>query len=76
MLFGYPLLHSLIYVLYISGGRVDTETSLASVECYDPAVDMWEEVAPLSTPRRAAAVCAHSGKLYAMGGSGIMVKVI
>ena len=52
------------------GGRVDEDVSLAEVERYNPAVDQWETVAPLSQPRRSVALAAHGGRLYAVGGSG------
>lgn len=53
-----------------TGGRVDDKTSLADVERYDPFKDEWEEVAPLTDPRRCVAVTTHNELLYAMGGSG------
>lgn len=56
--------------LYAVGGRVDQDISLAEVERYNPAVDRWEGVAPISAPRRSVALAAHNGRLYAMGGSG------
>ena len=60
--------HTLVFV---SGGRVAKEESLSSVERYDPSRDRWDEVAPLSRPRRCVAVASHGGRLYAVGGSGI-----
>ena len=61
---------------YFPGGRVDKDRSLASVERYNPAADTWEEMAPISTPRRSVAVCAHNGRLYAMGGSGRILPLV
>ena len=49
---------------------MDQNESLSSVERYNPALDSWEEVAPLSAPRRSVAVAALNGRLYAVGGSG------
>ena len=46
------------------------DACLASVEKYDPSRDVWEEVAPLSAPRRCAAVACLAGRIYAVGGSG------
>ncbi len=57
-------------MVVIAGGRVDRDNSLAEVECYNPAVDEWQMVAPISAPRRSVAVTSHSGRLFAMGGSG------
>ncbi len=64
----FTLYQELIEVFYSQGGRVDQDVSLAEVERYNPAVDSWETVASLSTPRRSVAVAAHNGRLYAMGG--------
>ena len=55
-----------------SGGRVSKDESLSSVERYDPSRDRWDEVAPLSSPRRCVAVGCLSGRLYAVGGSGML----
>ncbi|KAI8490135.1 hypothetical protein Bbelb_322050 [Branchiostoma belcheri] len=52
------------------GGRVTNQESLSDVERYNPQVDQWEDVAPISTPRRQVAVATHNRRLYAMGGSG------
>lgn len=56
-----------------AGGRVDQDISLATVERYNPAIDEWETVSPLSTARRSIAVAGHNGRLYAMGGSGLQM---
>ena len=56
--------------LYAVGGRVDQDISLAEVERYNPAIDRWENVSPISVARRSVALAAHNGRLYAMGGSG------
>lgn len=49
---------------------MDKSESLSSVERYNPSKDEWEEVAPISAPKRSVAVAAMHGKLYAIGGSG------
>ena len=59
-----------LFCVVFLGGRVDERRSLAAVERYNPAVDEWEEVAPLSGPRRSVSVAAQNGRLYAIGGSG------
>ncbi|KAK3085378.1 hypothetical protein FSP39_002454 [Pinctada imbricata] len=56
--------------IYAVGGRVDRNESLASVERYSPQWDMWEELTPLSSPKRCVAVAALNGKIFAVGGSG------
>ena len=46
----------------------DYDEHLRSVERYDPALDAWEAVAPLTLARVGAGVAALDGKLYAVGG--------
>lgn len=59
--------------LYVVGGRspgirAGDQTSLASVEVYDPATDAWTAGVPLPTARGSLAVATLGGRLYAMGG--------
>jgi len=54
--------------LYAVGGSDHDGASLSLVEWYDPALDAWEEVAPMSTARDEVAVAVLDGKLYAVGG--------
>jgi N-acetylneuraminic acid mutarotase len=45
-------------------------TSLASVECYDPATNTWTERAPMPQPRQGmAAALAADGRIYVVGGA-------
>ena len=53
--FGACVLNGCVYVF--GGGDID-DTSLYSVERYDPASDVWSEVASMSTRRR----CARGGQ--------------
>ena len=46
----------------------DYDEHLRSVERYDPALDAWEAVSPLTLARVGAGVAALDGKLYAVGG--------
>ena len=41
---------------------------LSSVERYDPALNVWEAVAPMASDRSRHAVAVLDGKLYAVGG--------
>jgi len=50
--------------IYVIGGW----PNLKRVECYDPATDMWSEVAPMSVGRQGAGVAASGGYLYVAGG--------
>merc|ERR1719167_2064808 len=41
----------------------------ASVECFDPTLDLWQDVPPMAHPRAWPAVAAPlGGRLYACGG--------
>ena len=44
-------------------------STLRSVERYDPAMNVWEEVGPMGTERTDHAVSVVDGKLYAVGGT-------
>ena len=52
--------------LYAVGGY--NGDYFSSVERYDPALDAWEAVAPLTLARFGAGAAALEGKLYAVGG--------
>ena len=52
--------------LYAVGGY--NNGVLSSVERYDPALDVWEVVAPMAEARYKLAVAVLDGKLYAVGG--------
>lgn len=59
--------------LYLVGGGVGTDgagslTIPAALTVYDPASDSWSELAPIPDPVHHAAMVAHAGKLYVMGG--------
>lgn len=59
--------------LYVVGGRspgirASDQTSLASVEVYDPVAGTWAAGPALPTARGSLAVAALGGRLYAMGG--------
>ena len=53
--------------IYVVGGY-DGNSSLNSVECFDPDTNQWKFVASMSTMRSATGVTALNGKLYAAGG--------
>ncbi|XP_072811943.1 kelch-like protein 4 isoform X2 [Vicugna pacos] len=59
--------------LYVVGGHDAPASNHCSrlsdcVERYDPKIDSWSTVAPLSVPRDAVAVCPLGDKLYVVGG--------
>lgn len=53
--------------LYSVGGY-DGESRLSTVECYDPELDLWSVVSPMTTKRSALAVAAVGEELYVIGG--------
>src|SRR3989475_1180668 len=61
-------------IIYALGGTVGSvgfpgTEELTTVEAYDPAVDAWTAVAPLSTPRGAlGAAVGHAGTIFVIGG--------
>jgi N-acetylneuraminic acid mutarotase len=61
--FGTAVLNDKIYVM---GGFSDS--TLALVEEYDPAIDSWTRKADMLSPRREVIVAAVNDKIYAIGG--------
>lgn len=53
--------------LYACGGY-DGSTFLRSVEVFDPRVNKWSLIAPMSVTRSRVALAANAGKLWAVGG--------
>lgn len=60
--------------IYVIGGRSVVgsypDTTLVTVEVYDPATDTWAVAAPLPDPLSSMAVAAMGGRIYALGGMG------
>lgn len=58
--------------LYVIGGYSQSGLSVwkpvTTAYAYDPATDIWAELAPMPTARGALSVTEHDGKLYAIGG--------
>ena len=54
--------------LYAVGGRDGTNTTLSSVERFDPSTGAWSAVADMNTARYGHGVTVVDGKLYAGGG--------
>ena len=53
--------------LYAVGGN-DGTRALSSVECYDPATNVWSVVASMTTAREGPGVAIPGGFFYAVGG--------
>lgn len=51
------------------GGRIAEDKAIDVVECYNPAVNKWSYLKPISSPRRHVAIASMNGFLYAVGGS-------
>jgi len=54
--------------LYAVGGMDNTNTTLSSVECFDPSMGQWSAVAAMSTARAGHDVAVVDNKLCAVGG--------
>ncbi|XP_068726664.1 actin-binding protein IPP-like [Montipora capricornis] len=54
-------------LIYAVGGENDS-LIYDTVECYDPALNMWSLVAPLTAPRVACGVCVIDGFMFVLGG--------
>ena len=61
-------LESLGQYLYVIGGVSDDETTLSSVEIYDPEADSWLEAGNLNVPRYDCISVTLNGHLYVIGG--------
>ena len=59
-------------MLYVIGGRnnsPDGNVDSNSVDCYDPAVNLWRKCANMSVARNRVSAACIDGLLYAVGGS-------
>ena len=56
--------------VFAIGGEVDKfgDTSIATVEMYDPKTDTWERKADMPTARAGMSTLVVDGKIYAIGG--------
>ena len=54
--------------LYAMGGANTNGDTLSSAELFDPQMQTWTPIAPMSTERQYVMVAAVQGKLYAAGG--------
>lgn len=54
--------------IYLIGGYSESNDVLASVDIYDPVLDVWSSGSPMSVPRYNVSVSAADGKIYAVGG--------
>jgi hypothetical protein len=55
-------------MLYASGGFDSNGARLASVECYDPTVDIWSAVPALPRDRSGHCACTVADAMYVLGG--------
>ena len=55
-------------LLYVIGGLDKDDNRLNTVQRYNPDINMWQEVASLSSPRSSVCAVADENHLYAIGG--------
>jgi kelch-like protein 20 len=60
-------------VLYVMGGSVDNST-LKTVERYDPKTDRWSPIADMNVERSTASATALNGNYYETGGHSHKVR--
>lgn len=53
--------------IYVAGGQISVDSYLKAVECYDPVVDEWTQIANMNYPRKSFGLVGKNGILYAMG---------
>ena len=54
--------------IYVAGGRGVSGFELSSAEFYNPVLDVWQEIAPLSTRRSWSLITKLGGDLIVSGG--------
>jgi hypothetical protein len=54
--------------IYAIGGVESDSVALASVECYDPCLDIWSVAPSLPRPRYGHCACAVGDTIYVLGG--------
>ena len=57
-------------LLYVIGGRDKTKKRISTVQRFNPEMNLWQEVASLSSPRSRVCAVADGSYLYAIGGIG------
>ena len=63
-----PYLSHTVY-MYAVGGVDGGDNMQSTVECYNPATNVWAAVAPMATARFRHGVATVGGFLYAVGGN-------
>lgn len=63
------VVHGLLYVIGGRNNSPDGNIDSSSVDCYDPAVNLWRKCANMSVARNRVSAAAIDGLLYAVGGS-------
>lgn len=53
--------------IYVAGGFTSANTSLTSVELYDPNSDDWAQLTPMANACRSVALIKWNGFVYAFG---------
>ena len=58
--------------IYAIGGYGPNNEALASVECYDPYMNEWCKIFPLSSPRAGASATSVENRIFVFGGEYAM----
>lgn len=66
--------NDIIYVIGGGAGLAGGLAPLSTVEAYNPETDKWEKKADMPTPRDALSASVVNGKIYAIGGHGVIVE--
>ncbi|XP_078372016.1 kelch-like protein 11 [Oculina patagonica] len=74
----HPAVVSFQGLLYVIGGKNETESQTDRVHRYNPDTNLWQEVAPMSIARSGVCAVADRNSLYAIGGysDGIILDVV
>ena len=60
---------TLHWLLYIIGGKDEGNNRLSTVQRYNPATNLWQEMPSLSSPRSSVCAVSDGSHLYAIGGN-------
>lgn len=55
-------------ILYVIGGHTSRDTSVATVEAYDPVTDTWTRKTDMPTPRAKLTSFVIDGRIFVAGG--------
>jgi hypothetical protein len=74
--------HGSVYAdgkLYVIGGQAGPQSTLGTLQAYDPKTDVWTTLTPMPTPRAYFGAAVLGRKIYTVGGTpggGAIVRVV